>query len=259
MTWTLFSSKKQFNQWLLCDWGKRRSAGGVRVSSSKISNCAASHRRGLDQVVSHLNWDGHPFLQESLKQLTTLAGAFTLPRTRLSNSSQVCSTGFRSGDTEGAGKRWNVRGWRGFMWCGVLHRVWRCRVEILRRATFDAWNETERSVSIFEQYINISRPFIYLFIYLFFFWGGGGVQGGKGSALKKKKNFTTFVKSAEFRLFVRWFVSKSFSPKKKKRRKEQKKALFWSNQLWLHMVQYRNRKPPTILVVFVYTGSISKL
>ena len=37
--------------------------------SSRINNCPASLRHGLDQVVNHLRWDGHPLLLECLKQL----------------------------------------------------------------------------------------------------------------------------------------------------------------------------------------------
>ena len=43
---------------------------GGGVFSSRINNCPASLRHGLDQVVNHLRWDGHPLLLECLRQLT---------------------------------------------------------------------------------------------------------------------------------------------------------------------------------------------
>ena len=36
--------------------------------------CSASPRHGLDQVVNHLRWDGHPLVLECLKQLTHICG-----------------------------------------------------------------------------------------------------------------------------------------------------------------------------------------
>ena len=75
------------------------------VSSSIINNCPASLRHELGQVVNHLRWDGHPLLLECLNQLScTFVGAFILPRTRLSNSFQVCLFGFKSRDMEGQGR-----------------------------------------------------------------------------------------------------------------------------------------------------------
>ena len=76
----------------------------VGVSSSRISKCPASVMHGLDQVVDHLRWDGHPPLLEGQNNSRTSAGAFPLPGTRLSNSFQVCLFGFQSGDMEGQGR-----------------------------------------------------------------------------------------------------------------------------------------------------------
>ena len=73
--------------------------------------------------------------------LGTFADAFTQLSTRLSNSFQMCSIGLKSGVHGRPGEDLDVvvavffGG--GTVWRGVLHRVWRCRVEIQRHATLD--------------------------------------------------------------------------------------------------------------------------
>ena len=57
---TIFSSKKKFNHSVFFDRGRG-------VPSSRINKCSASVRHGLDQVVNHLCWDGHPLLLECPK------------------------------------------------------------------------------------------------------------------------------------------------------------------------------------------------
>ena len=43
-------------------------------SSSRFSNCWASFRHGLDQVVNlSRGWGGHPYLLECLEQLTHIS------------------------------------------------------------------------------------------------------------------------------------------------------------------------------------------
>ena len=113
------------------------SRGGGGVSSSRNNNCSASHRHGLDQVVDHLCWDGHPLLLEFRERLP---GRSLYPRTRLPDSFQMCSIQFQSGDMEAKGEFGRCC-WRGTVWYGMLHGVWRC-AEIRRHATFDARSKT---------------------------------------------------------------------------------------------------------------------
>ena len=80
-----------------------------------------------------------------------IAGAFTLPQTRLSNSSYMCLIRFKSGDMEGQGEFEHCCRQR-TVWCGFLHGVWYCRVEIQRHTTSGAQNKTAKEYSNFEQY-----------------------------------------------------------------------------------------------------------
>ena len=80
--------------------------GGVTPEESIIVQ-QLLHGHELAQVVNHLRWDGHPLLLEGFG--TTHAVAFTLPRTRLSNSSETCSIfGLNLGTLKARGKfgRW---------------------------------------------------------------------------------------------------------------------------------------------------------
>ena len=103
MILTPFSSKKRFTHSVFFDWDTQTSIWGV--SSSRISDCSASLRQGLDQVVNHLHLDGRPLLLECLKQLTHICRGVSL-WIHLSNLFQVCLFRFKSGDMEGQGRIW---------------------------------------------------------------------------------------------------------------------------------------------------------
>ena len=87
---------------------------------------------------------------------STFTGVFTLPQTRLSNSSQVYSTGSKLIWAHGRpGENLDIG--VGEELCGIslLHGVWHCHVEIQRHTTFEAKNKTaKKCVSILEQHIN---------------------------------------------------------------------------------------------------------
>ena len=99
------------------------------MSPLRISNRWTS-RHGLDLAVNHLHWDGHPLLLKCLENSHVFAGAFTLPWTCPSNSSQmrlVARLGWNLGKE--LGKSLDVAGEE--LWCSLLHGVWWCPVETL--------------------------------------------------------------------------------------------------------------------------------
>ena len=105
MILTLFSSEKKFIHSVRCDWVTRASVGVA--SFSRINNCPASLRQGLDQVVKHLRWDGHLLLLECLKQLKHICrGVHSASNTSLQLVPSVF--GFKSGDIESQGELSNV-------------------------------------------------------------------------------------------------------------------------------------------------------
>ena len=133
--------------------------GRGRMSSSRINNCPASLRHGLDQLVNHSRWDGHPLLLEGPKQLTHICrGVFS--------ASDTCPTRWKCaclGQSLGTRKARGEFGrycWRGTVWCCVQHGFWHCRVEVQYRTTFDTRNETAENIRFFS--------FLSHFLYLFF-------------------------------------------------------------------------------------------
>ena len=66
MTNTLLAQETVSSRYFATD--RHKSVEGV--SSSRINNCSASLRHGLDEVVDDLCWDGHPLLLECMDQLT---------------------------------------------------------------------------------------------------------------------------------------------------------------------------------------------
>ena len=87
--WTLFLSKRKFNYLIFCDSVTRTSGEGV---SSRIKDWPASLRQGLDQVVNHLRWYGHPLLLlKSLEQLTHICrGVHSAPYTSVVSLTGYC-------------------------------------------------------------------------------------------------------------------------------------------------------------------------
>ena len=82
--------------------------GGV---GAPLESITAQHLLGTDWIrLWTTDWDGHSLLlMECLEQLVhVLQRALTLPRPRLSNSSQMCSVGFKSGDMEGQRRIWTL-------------------------------------------------------------------------------------------------------------------------------------------------------
>ena len=112
---------QQFNQSVFCDLGILRSVGGGGVSSRSI-NCSAYLWHGLGQLVNHLYWDGHPLLLSAWNNSSMFAGAFSLPQTQLSNSSQMCLIGFKLILGHGSqGQIWTLLLVRN---CVVWHAAW---------------------------------------------------------------------------------------------------------------------------------------
>ena len=142
---TLFSSEKQFNQSVFCDWGTRRSVESV--SSSRISNCSASLGHGLDQVVNHLRWDNHPLLLECVEQVTHVLQGSSLC---LEHCCPIHPKRVRLGLNLGT---WNAGGEsgcccsRGTVWCAVVHEVWTYRVELQFHTTFDGRQKTAKELN----------------------------------------------------------------------------------------------------------------
>ena len=136
MILTLFSSNKQFNQLVFCDWGTCKSAEGVSWES-----ITAQHLLGMDWIrlwitctgmATHSCWS-------AWNNSSTFTGVFTLPQTRLSNSSQVYSTGSKLIWAHGRpGENLDIG--VGEELCGIslLHGVWHCHVELQRHTTFEA-------------------------------------------------------------------------------------------------------------------------
>ena len=143
MILTLFSSRKKFNYSIVWDWATRTKVGSV--SSSRINNCPASLRYGLDQVVTHMRWDDHPLQLEYLKQLMHIPrGVYSASSTSL----QLVPSVFVWVKVWGQGKPGENFGrccWRGTVWCCVLHGVWHCRVDVQCHSTFDARNKTAKT------------------------------------------------------------------------------------------------------------------
>ena len=86
-------------------------------------------RHVLDQVVNHLCWYSHSLLLESLKQLAHICRGI---HSALNTSLQLTPSAFVLGLSLGTGKAWKGFWccWWGTVWCGVLHGVWWCHVDV---------------------------------------------------------------------------------------------------------------------------------
>ena len=95
------------------------------------------------QLQGRSRWDGHPLLLECLKQLThSDRGVHSGSHTSL----QLVPSVFVGVKVRGQGRPGENFGrfycWRETVWCGVLHGVWHCRVEVQWHTMFDVRNNT---------------------------------------------------------------------------------------------------------------------
>ena len=152
-TLLLLKKRKKLSHSVFCDGGTCTPVAGV--SPSKISNFSASLKHGLEQVVHLLWWQGHSLRLECFKRRHAHLQEHLLCLKHVSptRSSCVC-WGWSLGT-------WKARGefghccWRGTVWCGMLHGIWRCHVEIQCRTMFDLQHKTEGKktcISVCEHY-----------------------------------------------------------------------------------------------------------
>ena len=125
---------------LFCNWGAWTSVEGV--SSSRINNCSASQAwtgPGCESLA--LGWPPAPAWVAETTHAHLQGWSLCLEFVSPTLSKCVC-LGLSLGTLKARGKF--RRCWRGTVWCGVLHGVWRCHVAVQCPTTFDARNKAAK-------------------------------------------------------------------------------------------------------------------